>query len=194
MSSHDSYATSASLLFRVRDTADQQAWDEFYRRYFPMIRGWCHHWFPREADDMVSEVFVRLIKCLKSFEYEPAKGRFRGYLKTVTYRLMQDLKERADHRLPIDSDAVADDAPARIDLWDRLAVMFDLEVLEQARENVRGQVTGRTWSAYVGVVDEGRDAAEVARELGMKVGAVYQAKFQINRLLNREIQVLEGRS
>jgi RNA polymerase sigma factor (sigma-70 family) len=192
MSSHDLYATSPSLLISVRDTADQQAWDEFYRRYSPMIGGWCHQWFPREADDMVQEVFVRLTKCLKSFDYEPGKGRFRGYLKTVTYRLMQDLKERADHRLPIDSDALAEEAPARTDLWERLGRMFDLELLEQARDNVRRQVTARTWSAYAAVVDEGRDAAEVARELGMKVGSIYQAKFQVNRLLNREIKTLEG--
>ena len=31
---------------------------------------------------------------MKNFEYEPDKGRFRGYLKTMTHRLMADLKER----------------------------------------------------------------------------------------------------
>ena len=35
-------------------------------------------------------------------------------------------------------------------------------------------------------------AAEVARELGMKVGAVYQAKHSVTALLRREIAELQG--
>jgi RNA polymerase sigma-70 factor (ECF subfamily) len=193
MSSHDTYATSPSLLFRVRNTADQQAWDEFYRRYAPMIRGWCRHWFPHETDDMVQEVFVRLTKCLKAFEYEPGKGRFRGYLKTVTARLMKDMKEQSVRRPPTGGEGALDLVPAEDDLWHRLAAMFDLELLEQAKQHVRGRVTDRTWSAYVAVAEQGGFPADVARELGMKVGAVYQAKFSVITLLNREIELLKGR-
>jgi RNA polymerase sigma-70 factor, ECF subfamily len=93
-SSFDPSRTHASLLIRLKDSADQQAWGEFHERYAPMIRGWCRHWFPRELDDMVQEVLIRLVSSLKNFEYEPGRGRFRGYLKTVTHRLMADLKKR----------------------------------------------------------------------------------------------------
>jgi RNA polymerase sigma factor (sigma-70 family) len=192
--SYDMSRTSPSLLIRLRDTGDQRAWDEFHLHYSPMIRGWCRYWFPRETDDMVQEVFLRLTKCLKYFEYEPGKGRFRGYLKTVTHRLMKDLKERAERRPPIDSDAEPDEVPAGDDLWHRLAAMFDLELLEQAKEHVRARVTERTWSAYVAVADQGRDPAEVARELGMRVGAVYQARFSVITELKREIEILQGLS
>jgi RNA polymerase sigma factor (sigma-70 family) len=189
--SFDMSGTSPSLLIRLRDLGDQRAWDEFHERYAPMIRGWCRHWFPRETDDMVQEVFTRLVSCLKAFEYEPGKGRFRGYLKTVTHRLMQDLKERAVRQPPIDGDAAPDEAPARVDLWDRLAAMFDLELLELAKVEVRARVTDRTWSAFVAVAEQGRDPAEVARELGMKVGAVYQARYSVITELKREIENLQ---
>jgi len=192
--SFDMSRTSPSLLIRLRDTGDQRAWDEFHQRYAPMIRGWCHHWFPRETDDMVQEVFIRLTKCLKTFDYEPGKGRFRGYLKTVTHRLMEDLKERAARRPPIDGDAVPEEVEAREDLGHRLAAMFDLELLEQAKEHVRARVTDRTWSAYVAVAEQGRGPAEVARALGMRVGAVYQARFSVITELKREIDSLQGLS
>ena len=91
----DPARTRQSLLIRIRDLGDQPAWEEFHARYAPMIRGWCCQWFPREPDDMVQEVLLLLAKSLREFEYEPGKGRFRGYLKTVTHRLMADLKERA---------------------------------------------------------------------------------------------------
>ncbi len=189
--SFDMSRTSPSLLIRLRDLDDQRAWDEFHKRYAPMIRGWCRHWFPRETDDMVQEVFTRLTKCLKEFEYAPGKGRFRGYLKTVTHRLMQDLKERAVRQPSIDGDAAPDEVPTREDLWDRLAAMFDLELLEQAKEHVRARVTDQTWSAYVAVAEQGRNPAEVARELGIRVGAVYQAKYSVITELKREIENLQ---
>ena len=91
--SFDPAKTSHTLLGRVRDPADQQAWEEFYARYSPMISGWCHRWFPREIEDMVQEVMTLLARRLRDFVYDPAKT-FRGYLKTVTHRLMADLKER----------------------------------------------------------------------------------------------------
>jgi RNA polymerase sigma factor (sigma-70 family) len=194
MNGYDINRTSPSLLVRLRDTGDQRAWDEFHQHYAPMIRGWCRHWFPRETDDMVQEVFVRLTKCLKEFEYEPGKGRFRGYLKTLTHRLMQDLKEQSARRPPIDGDTAPDEVPAREDLCDRLAAIFDLELVEQAKEQVRGRVTDRTWSAYVAVAEQGRDPAEFARELGMRVGAVYQARFSVITLLKQQIEILQGLS
>ena len=40
--------------------------------------------------------------------------------------------------------------------------------------------------------EEGRKPAEVARELGMKVGAVYQAKHSVISELNREIKTLQS--
>jgi len=191
--SYDLSQTSPSLLIRVRDTADRQAWDEFYARYAPMIRGWCRHWFPRETEDMVQEVFTRLTECLKAFEYQPGTGRFRGYLKTVTHRLMQDLKERAKRRPRLDGAAAPDEVPAQDDLWDRLAAMFDLELLEMAKEHVRGRTSDRTWLAYVAVAEQYRNPAEVACELGMRAGAVYQAKFHVIKLLRQEIDILQGR-
>jgi RNA polymerase sigma-70 factor (ECF subfamily) len=187
----DTWRTSASLLIRLKDPADQRAWDEFHERYAPMIRGWCGHWFPRETDDMAQEVFARLFRCLKDFEYEPGKGRFRGYLKTVTHRLMADLKERPVGTPMINDEAILVEIEARQDLMDRLAAMFDLELLEQAKERVRNRVEDRTWRIYVETAERGRKPAEVAHELGMKVGAVFQAKHSVITQLRQEVRILQ---
>jgi RNA polymerase sigma factor (sigma-70 family) len=191
VSSLDTSRTSPTLLLRLKDPADQRAWAEFHERYAPMICGWCRHWFPREAEDMAQEVFARLIKCLKDFEYEPGRGRFRGYLKTVTHRLMADLKQRPAHAPAFDDEEMLLEVEARQDLQDRLAAMFDLERLEEAKERVRNRVEVRTWRAYLETAEQGRKPAEVARELGMKVGAVFQAKHSVITQLRREIEVLQ---
>jgi RNA polymerase sigma-70 factor (ECF subfamily) len=183
--------TSTSLLARVRDPEDRRAWGEFERRYSPMIRGWCRRWFPREADDMVQEVYKKLINCIKRFEYDPKEGRFRGWLKTVTNNLMSELREGAPPP-PIDGGVLLDREQARQDLLARLAAEYDLELLEAAKQRVRGRVEGRTWSAYVATAEQGRKPAEVAGELGMKVGAVYQARYSVLNELRREIAGLEA--
>jgi len=191
-SSFDPSRTHASLLIRLRDNADQPAWEEFHERYAPMIRGWCRHWFPRELDEMVQEVLMRLVSSLKNFEYEPGKGRFRGYLKTVTHRLMADLKARPGQTPVSGDEEMLNEIEADGDLEARLAAMFDLELLDQAKERVRGRVEERTWSAYVETAERWRKPAQVARELGMNVGAVFQAKYSVITQLRREIQILEG--
>jgi RNA polymerase sigma-70 factor, ECF subfamily len=188
----DAARTHASLFERLRGNADQEAWNEFYERYAPMIRGWCRHWFPHEVDDMAQEVFTRLMSRMKAFEYKPQEGRFRGYLKTTTHRLMAELKERVA-RIPVISDEeVPIESEVRQDLWDRLASEYDLELLENAKEIVRGRVEPRTWSAYLGTAEEWRKPADVARELGMKIGAVFQAKHSVITQLRAEVQKLQG--
>jgi RNA polymerase sigma factor (sigma-70 family) len=191
-SSFDAARTSPSLLFDVRDPEDEQAWEEFHARYSPMIRGWCRQWFPREADDMVQEVMGELVFIMRTYTYKPEKGRFRGWLKTVTHNLMARLK-RSSKRVFVDTEAL-DGAEAGTDLWERLGAEYDLEVLAKAKENVRGCVEPRTWSAYVETAEQLRRPAEVAKELGMKVGAVYQAKCQVLNLLRQEVKILEHSS
>jgi RNA polymerase sigma-70 factor (ECF subfamily) len=188
--STDRWHTRSSLLIRLHDPNDQAAWVEFDNRYRPMIRGWCRRWFPRETDDMVQEVFVRLSKRLREFHYEPGVGRFRGYLKTVANRLMADLKARA-HPVRFEGEIPLDQEQARRNLWERLAAEYDLELLEMARERVRGRVAERTWLAYVATAERGRKPVEVARELGMKVGSVYQARYSVLNELRQEIALLE---
>jgi RNA polymerase sigma factor (sigma-70 family) len=187
----DPAPTSPTLLNDVRRPGNQQAWEQFHTRYAPMIRGWCQRWFPREADDMVQEVMGELVFIMRSFTYKPEEGRFRGWLKTVTHRMMAQLKRRQPLLLDV---AGLDVAEASTDLWDRLGAEYDLELLEKAKESVRGRVEPPTWSAYTETAEQLRGPAEVARELGMKVGAVYQAKSHVLTLLRQEVAFLEHSS
>jgi RNA polymerase sigma-70 factor (ECF subfamily) len=186
---NDQTATRQSLLIRVQDPADHRSWDEFLGRYRPMIRGWCRHWFPDAPDDAAHEVFAKLVFVMQSFRYQPERGRFRGWLKTVTDNLMAELK-RGWCWFP--GDEVLDQIEAPLDLWERLAVEYDLELLENAKEAVCRRVKERTWRAWVETAENGRKAAEVARELGMRVGAVYQARHAVQELLQAEVQSRDG--
>ena len=115
----DSSRTHPSLLEGVRDPQNHEAWEKFIARYGPMIRGWCSHWYPREADDKACEVFSELIFKMMRFQYDPKQGRFRGWLKTVTHNMMAGLKrdvlpqEDDDHN-PIDLAEAGEDLAERL--------------------------------------------------------------------------------
>ncbi len=187
----ESSRTDPALLGDVRDPRNHAAWEKFIARYGPMIRGWCRHWYPREADDRAYDVFAELIFRMINFEYDPSKGRFRGWLKTVTHNMMAKLKKDMIPQ-PDDEYTPLELAEAGDDLTARLAAEFDLELLEIARERVQRRVQPHTWRAFVATAEEWRKPVEVARELGMKVGTVFQAKHSVIELLKREIEILQG--
>jgi RNA polymerase sigma-70 factor (ECF subfamily) len=184
--------TDSSLLKGVKDPANHEAWEKFIARYGPMIRGWCRYWFPQEADDKAHEVLATLIFRMITFEYDRSKGRFRGWLKKVTQNLMAELKGNRWPRPPDDGEHPLDSLEAREDLAARLAAEFDLERLEQAKDRVRNRVLPHTWVVYLATAEEGQKPAEVARNLGMKVGAVFQAKHSVIAMLRQEIEKSQG--
>lgn len=74
--------TRVSLLRRLREGDDPEAWRGLESAYRSMLLGVCQArgLQPADADDVVQNVFVGLVRGLRAFEYDPAKGRFRDYL------------------------------------------------------------------------------------------------------------------
>ncbi len=50
---------------------------------------------PADCDDLVQDVLLALSKAMQNFEYDPQKGKFRAYLKTVTlHSISRILRQR----------------------------------------------------------------------------------------------------
>jgi RNA polymerase sigma-70 factor (ECF subfamily) len=182
--------TSASLLARLKDEADSDAWPLFVRRYGPLLYKWCRAWGLQDADveDVTQTVLVKLARRLRDFRYDPAQS-FRGYLKTMAHYAWCDLL--SDHRQPGAGDSAVlrqiDNLAARDDLAKRLEEELDLELLEQAKERVRRRVEPQTWEAFRLTALEGLSGAEVAERLGMKVTAVFKARSRVQQMLKDEV-------
>ena len=82
---------------------------------------------------MICELVFRMM----TFEYDPTKGRFRGWLKTLTHNLMAKLKREQWPQVDDDDESPLDLLEAGEDLAARLAAEFDLELLEKAKDQVR---------------------------------------------------------
>ena len=188
--------TSASLLARLGGaTPDQDAWSQFVHRYGRQVYRWCRKWQLQEADaqDVTQGILVKLAVKLRTFHYDPARS-FRSYLKTLTrYALCDFLAGRSPDAGSGDSqvrDQLAQVA-AQADLLQYLRAEFDLELLDEAMQRVRRRVEPSTWEAFRLVAVDGRPAAEVARQLGLKVATVYVSKSRVQQWLREEIAGLE---
>ena len=193
--------TSYTLLMRVRDVSDQQAWNEFVECYAPKIFLWCRRFHLQESDasDVTQEVLVKLVSAMKSFVYDPARGSFRGWLKTITTNAVRDLGRTWQR----DGRAVGNAHLAQLleSLEDPKAVKVLEEVIEgahqqqilqEAETQVALRVQPHTWKAYQLTAMQQRPAAQVARELQMRISEVYVAKSRVMKMLRETIALLEG--
>ena len=82
---NDQWNTRTTLLARIKDYDDQQAWDEFvsyYRAYiYNVIRRM--RFDPDEAEEITQLVLIKMWKKMPSFTLDTSRGKFRSWLSTV---------------------------------------------------------------------------------------------------------------
>ena len=189
-------ATRLSLLHRLRQAdTDQAAWAGFVARYGPAIHAWCRQWGLQETDaqDATQDVLVRLARGMRTFQYDPKAGSFRGWLRTVSRRAWIDF---LDDRRRAGAGVGGADGLAEVAAADGLEEALDLEhqreVFDRASEAVRARVAPHTWEAFRLTAADGRPGADAAAELGMTVAAVFKAKSKVVRMLRDEVRKLGG--
>jgi RNA polymerase sigma-70 factor (ECF subfamily) len=189
--------TRTSLLFRLRDPANQQAWEQFVEIYTPLIHGFCRQRGLQEADaaDVAQEVMRAVARKMPTFEYQPDKGTFRSWLFTVTRNKFNNFLEKR-RRLPQGADdteaqkkieaQVCSEADPR---WER---DFQRRLFDWACEQVRPLFQEATWQAFWRTTVEGESGSDVAKSLGVSVGAVYIAKSRVLARLREKVQEASG--
>lgn len=195
--------TRNSLILRLPDQRDIEAWDQFVAIYDPLIYRLARSKGFQDADaqEIVQEVMVAVARAVDRWEPDPKLGRFRDWLFRIARNLMIKFMTRKKHR-PIGSgDSVVADLldqqvdPASAKLAEEEAAEFDLayrrETFRWAAEKVSGQVTPSTWQAFWKTSVEGRSAADVAKELQLTVGAVHIARSRVRGRLRQAVQQLQ---
>lgn len=193
----DNSTTSTTLLLRLQlAPSDHAAWNEFVERYGRRIEGWCRQWGLQNADaeDVAQTVLLKLLRAMESFRYD-ARQRFRAWLKTVTHHAWQDWV-RSRKRLVASGESSLYDAlesiAARDDLASWMEGAYERELLDQALARVRPRMHEQTWEAFRLTTYEGLSGAEVASRLGMAITSVYKAKSNVRKLIEAEVDFLDG--
>jgi RNA polymerase sigma-70 factor (ECF subfamily) len=179
--------TSASLLERLRQPAEDRAWARFVELYTPLL----YHWARRsgcadsDAADLVQEVFALLVRKLPEFHYDRSKS-FRAWLHTLAQNCWRNLRRRAG--LPRAAGAPdLDELPAPAPTDPLGEVEYRQRLVGRALALMQADFEPTTWKACWECVVAGRPAGEVARELGVRVGTVYAAKSRVLSRLRLEL-------
>ena len=196
--------TRVTLLARLKDGADTQAWGEFVRLYGPVVYGFARKRGLQDADaaDLMQEVLRSVARTADRMVYDPTRGTFRGWLYTVTRNKIYNFLTLQKNRKAVagggGGDSAAhdrlDNLPARESQtpdpdWD---IEYQRRLSTKAMDRVKHEFHANTWAAFWGTAVEGKPAAEVAAGLGMTAGAVYVAKSRVLARLRDEVQRLQA--
>jgi RNA polymerase sigma-70 factor (ECF subfamily) len=178
--------TPASLLERLRAAPHGTSWERFVQLYTPLLLAWADRAGVPAADapDLVQDVFALLWQKLPAFRYDPARGRFRGWLRTVTVNRWRELHRR--RTVPtVGGDGIDDvPAPAADAFWEH---EYRTHLVGRATTILKADFQPATWQAFWRVVVDGQAAADTAKELGITIGAVHAARFRVLARLRQEL-------
>jgi RNA polymerase sigma-70 factor (ECF subfamily) len=191
--------TRQSLVLRLKNREDQEAWTEFVEVYEPLIyrlaiaTGLQH----ADAEDLCQDVLRAVSSAIERWDPDPAKGSFRGWLFRIARNLLVDFlavqarQPRGSGRTSIHEllqERPAGDPRAEAEFADE----FKRRVFQWAADRVKNEFTNTTWQAFWKTGVEHGSIAEVAEELGLSEGAVYIARSRVLARLRQRVEELSG--
>lgn len=185
-------ATSHSLLDRLKNRHDSQAWRQWLAVYEPWLRGWLrrHHLQPADSDDLLQNILVVVSEKLPDFVHNGRPGSFRAWLRTILinqaryfWRGQRQLPDQPANSLAW-LDLLADPSSELSRQWE---IEHDRELVRRLLAVVQSEFRPQTWEVFRLLILEDRPAAEVARCCKMELNAVYVAKSRVLTRLRQEL-------
>ena len=199
-----SLATRRSLLSRLKQSNAQESWREFFDTYWRLIYTTALNagLTDSEAQEVVQETVLTVVKKVKSFRYDPAVGSFKGWLLTIVRWRVADQFRKRQHQLravgghrdtgtaqTATLDRIAD--PAGISLEAVWEEEWQRTLFEAALSRVKRQANARHYQMFDLYAVKHWSVDKVAQSLGVSTAQVRLAKHRITVLMRREVTRLE---
>src|SRR6266496_3339128 len=199
-----SLATRRSLLSRLKESNAQESWRQFFDTYWRLIHATALNagLTDSEAQEVVQETVLTVVRKIKSFHYDPAVGSFKGWLLTIVrWRIADQFRKRQQQIQPFRGrrgtetqgtatvERVAD--PGAIDLDAVWEEEWQRTMFAAALARVKHQANARHYQIFDLHAVKQWPVQKVAQTLGVSAGQVRLAKHRITVLMRREVARLE---
>ena len=184
--------TPGTLLKKIadlKDGDDAAVWADFVERYLPAVRTFIRlSGAPEnERDDLVQEVFVKLVEILRASRYDAAKARFRTYLATLMRNLLVDyFREIRSRETAVNGAArIAPQPELGSDPGRLLDATWRLAVHQAAVDHVLNVslLAMQSKDIYRAYVIEEQDIGDVARRFDVSRNTVSKIKMRVNQMV-----------
>ncbi len=188
--------TRDSLLLRLADAADHEAWCQFTAIYRPLIYRVARRRGLQDADaqDLAQQVLLSVAGAIGRWQAKPKRAKFRTWLHTVARNAVIDHLRAA--RLDVAEGGTAAQLRLREEADGRVGEAelereYQRELFRWAAREVRGEFSETTWLAFWLTAVEGLSIPAAADELEKTVGAVYIARSRVMQRLRDKVTEYE---
>lgn len=190
--------TRNSLILRLHDPQDTEAWDEFVEIYEPLVYRLAKRKGLQDSDatDVTQEVMIAVAGAVERWEPDTERGRLRNWLfRVARNQVIKTLTRRKHRAIGSGDSAVHQMLHQQPDADSIESDEFDLEyhreVFRWAAKRVRKSVTPSTWTAFWRTSIQGESIASVASSMSITVGAVHIARSRVRAKLREEVRRYE---
>ena len=181
--------TSLTLLKKiaVQVTGEREAaWVRFFGLYEPAIKRFvAWHDSSHDPDDVVQDIFLKLVNVVRSGGYDSSKGSFRAFLSTTIRRHLVSLY-RKDQARGAGLNVNLDDAEPSVsaDIAEQIDAKWRLARHQSAIEHVltKTAISAQSRAIYRAYVEEGCPLDEVAAQFGVTNAVVYKTKSRVEQM------------
>lgn len=186
--------TRPSLLLRLRDTEDREAWTEFSGIYRPVILRLAQikGLQTADAEDLAQQVLLSVAHAIEGWEPDSQRAKFRTWLRRITENailnaLTRGLPDRAsgdeEMRLFLQQSEKPNSADSEL-----LQTEFRREVFQQAARRIRSEFSDETWESFWLTAIDGLDVSAAADRLGRTKGSIYASRSRVMKRLRQEVE------
>lgn len=198
VTNNENWVTRVTLLQKLSDRHDEDAWRDFVAYYRGFIYGLIRRMglSHSDADEVVQLVLLKSWDKLPDFRYDPSRGKFRGWLGRVTGNAVKNYLRDCTGRY------VALENENGITINEKEFLSSESEIDRLAEEEWREYLPKLAWKNIAGDFGDnvkqvyqlmlaGKTPEEIAVEVGIAVSSVYVYKKRIQDKLSVEIRRLE---
>lgn len=187
--------TTTTLLDGLHESGNRLAWEEFDRRYRPILIAFLQRMGLNETDaaDVAQETLTCFLQDYRQRKYDREQGRLRSWLIGIARCRLMDLRRAQGRRREQRGESAIESLPDGADVdavWEAEQRRF---IFEQAVDTLRESTrfTPQTIGAFERVVLRHEPVEAVSADLGLTPQEIYNAKNRIVARLREIVQQYE---